>query len=53
MKRFGTNEKLFIDILTNCSTQEIQLLLNLYEKHAAESLLQVLIRNLVENVKKL
>ena len=39
IKRLGTDEKVFIDILTNCSTQEMQLLSNLYEKHAAESLL--------------
>ena len=39
IKKLGTDEKLFMDILTKTSTQELQMLLDIYQKKANESLL--------------
>ena len=39
IKRLGTDEKLFMDILTKTSTPELQLLMETYQKKAGESLL--------------
>ena len=52
IKRLGTDEKLFIDILTKCSTQELQLLAQVYEKQAGESLLKSIDKEFSGNLKK-
>jgi hypothetical protein len=52
IKRLGTDEKLFIDILTKCSTQELQLLSQVYEKQAGESLLKSIDKEFSGNLKK-
>ena len=52
IKRLGTDEKLFIDILTKCSTQELQLLAQIYEKQAGESLLKSIDKEFSGNLKK-
>jgi len=52
IKRLGTDEKLFIDILTKCSTQELQLLAQVYEKKAGESLLKSIDKEFSGNLKK-
>ena len=39
IKRLGTDEKLFMDILTKTSTPELRLLMETYQKKAGESLL--------------
>ena len=39
IKKLGTDQKLFIDILSKTSTQELQLLIDTYQKKAGESLL--------------
>lgn len=52
IKRLGTDEKLFIEILTNCSTQELQLLSSIYEKQAGESLLKSIDKEFSGNIKK-
>ena len=52
IKKLGTDEKLFIDILTKCSTQELQLLSQVYEKQAGESLLKSIDKEFSGNLKK-
>jgi hypothetical protein len=52
IKKLGTDEKLFIDILTKCSTQELQLLAQVYEKQAGESLLKSIDKEFSGNLKK-
>ena len=52
IKRLGTDEKLFIEILTKCSTQELQLLSQVYEKKAGESLLKSIDKEFSGNLKK-
>ena len=52
IKRWGTDEKLFMDILTKCSTQELQLLAQVYEKQAGESLLKSIDKEFSGNLKK-
>jgi hypothetical protein len=52
IKRLGTDEKLFIDILTKCSTQELQYLSQVYEKLAGESLLKSIDKEFSGNLKK-
>ena len=52
IKRLGTDEKLFIDILTKCSTHELQLLAQVYEKQAGESLLKSIDKEFSGNLKK-
>ena len=53
IKRLGTDEKLFINILVNCSTQEMQLLTKLYQKHAGESLLKSIDKEFSGTLKKI
>ena len=52
IKRLGTDEKLFINILTKCSTQELQLLSQVYEKQAGESLLKSIDKEFSGKLKK-
>jgi len=52
IKRLGTDEKLFIDILTKCSTKELQQLSQIYEKHAGESLLKSIDKEFSGDLKK-
>ena len=52
IKRLGTDEKLFIDILTKCSTKEIQVLAQIYETLAGESLLKSIDKEFSGNLKK-
>ena len=52
IKRWGTDEKLFMDILTKCSTQELQLLGKVYEKKAGENLLVSIDKEFSGDLKK-
>ena len=52
IKRLGTDEKLFIDILTKCSTQELQYLSQVYQQLAKESLLKSIDKEFSGNLKK-
>lgn len=52
IKRLGTDEKLFMDILTKISTQELQLLAQVYEKQAGESLLTSIDKEFSGDLKK-
>ena len=52
IKRLGTDEKLFIDILTKCSTKEIQVLAQIYETLAGESLLKSIDKEFSGDIKK-
>lgn len=52
IKRLGTDEKLFIDILTKCSTKELQQLSQIYQKRAGESLLKSIDKEFSGDLKK-
>ena len=52
IKRLGTDEKLFIEILTKTSTQELQMLIDIYQKKAGESLLESIDKEFNGDVKK-
>jgi len=52
IQRLGTDEKLFMDILTKTSTPELQLLIDIYQKKAGESLLASIDKEFIGDVKK-
>ena len=52
IQRLGTDEKLFMDILTKTSTPELQLLIDTYQKKAGESLLASIDKEFIGDVKK-
>ena len=52
IQRLGTDEKLFMDILTKTSTPELQLLIDTYQKKAGESLLVSIDKEFTGDVKK-
>lgn len=52
IKKLGTDEKLFIDVLTKTSTVELQMLLDIYQKKAGESLLTSIDKEFSGDVKK-
>ena len=52
IQRLGTDEKLFMDILTKTSTPELQLLIDIYQKKAGESLLASIDKEFMGDVKK-
>ena len=52
IKKLGTDEKLFMDILTKTSTQELQMLLDIYQKKANESLLVSIEKEFSGDVRK-
>ena len=52
IKRLGTDEKLFMDILTKTSTPELQLLMNIYQEKAKESLLVSIDKEFSGDIKK-
>ena len=52
IKRLGTDEKLFVEILTKISPQELQLLAQVYEKQAGESLLKSIDKEFSGDLKK-
>ena len=52
IKKLGTDEKLFMDILTKTSTQEMQMLMDIYEKKAGESLLVSINKEFSGDIKK-
>ena len=52
IQRLGTDEKLFMDILTKTSTPELQLLIDTYQKKAGESLLVSIDKEFSGDVKK-
>ena len=52
IKRLGTDEKLFMDILTKTSTPELQLLMETYQKKAGESLLTSIDKEFSGDVQK-
>ncbi len=52
IQKLGTDEKLFMDILTKTSTPELQLLIDTYQKKAGESLLVSIDKEFTGDVKK-
>ena len=52
IQKLGTDEKLFMDILTKTSTPELQLLMDTYQKKAGESLLVSIDKEFTGDVKK-
>ena len=52
IKKLGTDEKIFMDILTKTSTQELQMLLDIYQKKANESLLVSIEKEFSGDVRK-
>ena len=52
IQKLGTDEKLFIDVLTKTSTPELQLLIDTYQKKAGESLLVSIDKEFTGDVKK-
>ena len=52
IQKLGTDEKLFMDILTKTSTPELQLLIDTYQKKAGESLLVSIDKDFTGDVKK-
>ena len=52
IQKLGTDEKLFMDILTKTSTPELQLLIDTYQKKAGESLLVSIDKEFSGDVKK-
>ena len=52
IQKLGTDEKLFMDILTKTSTPELQLLIDIYQKKAGESLLASIDKEFIGDVKK-
>ena len=52
IQKLGTDEKLFIDVLTKTSTPELQLLIDTYQKKAGESLLVSIDKEFTGYVKK-
>ena len=53
IKKLGTDEKLFMDVLTKTSTQELQLLTEVYQKKAGESLLTSIEKEFSGDVRKI
>ena len=53
IKKLGTDEKLFMDVLTKTSTQEMQLLTEVYQKKAGESLLASIEKEFSGDVRKI
>ena len=52
IQKLGTDEKLFMDVLTKTSTPELQLLIDTYQKKAGESLLVSIDKEFTGDVKK-
>ena len=52
IQKLGTDEKVFMDILTKTSTPELQLLIDTYQKKAGESLLVSIDKEFTGDVKK-
>ena len=52
IKRLGTDEKLFMDILSKTSTAELQLLIDIYQKKSGESLLASIDKEFSGDIKK-
>ena len=52
IQKLGTDEQLFMDILTKTSTPELQLLIDTYQKKAGESLLASIDKEFIGDVKK-
>ena len=52
IQKLGTDEKLFMDVLTKTSTPELQLLIDTYQKKAGESLLVSIDKEFNGDVKK-
>ena len=53
IKKLGTDEKLFMDVLTKTSTQELQLLTEVYQKKAGESLLASIEKEFSGDIRKI
>ena len=53
IKKLGTDEKLFMDVLTKTSTQELQLLTEVYQQKAGESLLVSIEKEFSGDVRKI
>ena len=53
IKKLGTDEKLFMDVLTKTSTQELQLLTEVYQKKAGESLLTSIEKEFSGDIRKI
>ena len=53
IQKLGTDEKLFMDILTKTSTPELQLLIDTYQKKAGESLLTSIEKEFSGDVRKI
>lgn len=52
IKKLGTDEKLFINTLTKTSTQEMQMLMDIYQKKTGESLLVSIDKEFSGDIKK-
>ena len=53
IKKLGTDEKLFMDVLTKTSTQELQLLCQVYQQKAGESLLASIDKEFSGDIRKI